>query len=79
MKPNDFANYLRIAKASLNETINHLLKGRRQNYFDAAEVDRVRHLALRAIGATAALRRYLMSCKGKFPWETQSPSQNPRA
>lgn len=69
VKPNDFANFLRIARASLNETKNHLRKGRRLNYFSQDDFDRLHILTCRAIGATSALRRYLLSCGGKLPWE----------
>jgi four helix bundle protein len=69
LNPKDFANFLRIARGSLNETKNHLLKGRRLNYFSESDFDRVHILTCRALGATSALRRYLLACGGKLPWE----------
>jgi four helix bundle protein len=69
-KPN--ANYVSIAKASLEETRNHTYDGFKRNHFDIVERDELLQLLKRAIVATTRLLRYLKSCK-------QAPSGNIKA
>jgi four helix bundle protein len=52
-----FANYLRIARASAMETQNHLLECR--SIFPAADVQRMFELTRRTMAALASLIRYL--------------------
>ena len=67
--PNEFANYLRFAKASHMETQNHLRHGLKQKYFSEADFQQAMRLSKRALGATKGLQRYLRSCKGRLPWD----------
>jgi four helix bundle protein len=53
--PGDFANFLRMARASLCESQTHLDRGARRKYWTPEQVSRVRTLANRAIGATTNL------------------------
>jgi four helix bundle protein len=71
--PKENAQYCRIAKASIDETKNHLLHGRTEQYFDEVNTLAGVRLARRARGATIGLIRYLESCKGRLPWD-QPPS-----
>ena len=64
--PNQNAPYVRIAKGSLEETVNHLLKGKRRKYFAPDDFNKAFRLAKRAIGATTRYLLYLESC-GKDP------------
>jgi len=59
--PADFANYVRMAKGSLNETKSHLRSARCQGLITEATLLRVLDMFYRAIGATSALGRYLRS------------------
>ena len=71
--PRDFARFLRIARGSLLETRNHILKGKAQGYFTDEESERMLRLQSRATGAVTRLMRYLDSCKGKAPtdWDAE--------
>ncbi len=55
--PADFANFLRMARASLGESQTHLERGSRRNYWSEEEVQRARALGDRAIGATTNLMK----------------------
>jgi four helix bundle protein len=78
-EPKDFANFTRMAKASLMETQNHLLHGSAENYFSKADYQRAWRLSKRALGATKGLHRYLRSCRGRLPWDPRNPNPgNPR-
>jgi four helix bundle protein len=70
--PNQNAPYVRIAKSSLDETVNHLLHGNRQKYFSKADFAKIYRLAKRALGATTAYLLYLDSC-GKDPVPPSKP------
>jgi four helix bundle protein len=63
--PADCANYIRMAKGSLNETKNHLLKAKRKKFITDAEFGPAMKLFFRAVGATAGLGRYLRSPQAK--------------
>ena len=71
--PNQNAPYVRIAKGSLEETVNHLMKGKRRKYFAADDFNKAFRLAKRALGATTRYLLYLESC-GKEP---PDPESNP--
>jgi four helix bundle protein len=60
-KPN--ARHVSIAKASLEETKNHILDGFQRNHFDLAERDALLKLHKRAVIATTRYLRYLKSCR----------------
>jgi four helix bundle protein len=66
-KPREFAQFLRIARASLIETRNHLQDGRTKKYFTEEDTEHLLKLQLRATIAATRLLRYLESCKGKAP------------
>jgi four helix bundle protein len=53
--PGDFANFLRMARASLCESQTHLDRGFRRKYWPPEQADRARKLSDRAIGATTNL------------------------
>jgi four helix bundle protein len=84
--PKDFANFTRMAKASLMETQNHLMHGLEEKYFSKADYERAWRLSKRALGATRGLHNYLRSCKGRLPWDprnkqrgsTELPEPEPR-
>jgi four helix bundle protein len=54
-RPADFANFLRMARASLGEAQTHLERGRRRSYGSEETVARARKLSDRALGATTRL------------------------
>src|SRR5262245_37176176 len=76
-KPKDHANFCRIAKASLEETRNHLFHGRNARYFSEQDFTEAMRLTRRAIGATVGLIKYLDSCKGRLPWDSPPKSRRP--
>jgi four helix bundle protein len=51
-RPRDFARFLEIAHASLDETRNHLHDGYARGYLVPAGHDRLVHLSIRALAAT---------------------------
>jgi four helix bundle protein len=59
--PRDFARFLRIAKASLTEFLDHLGRALSKRLVDAAEFEELSQIAKRARGACTALIRYLES------------------
>jgi four helix bundle protein len=73
--PRENANYVRWAKASLQETRNHLRHGHRQRYFSAEDFEAALTLAKRALGATTRYWQYLDSCEGNVPG--QPPAKRP--
>jgi four helix bundle protein len=72
-KPKPFAQFLRIARGSLDETRNHLLDGQRRRYFDDEEVSRLVALQNRASAAITGLIKYLESCDPAGPPWTRTP------
>jgi four helix bundle protein len=60
-KPNEFVNFLSYAKASIDETKNHILDGFESGYFTREECDGMLLLARRTLGAIRGLMRYLES------------------
>jgi four helix bundle protein len=60
-KPN--ANFVSIAKGSLEETRNHIYDGFRRNHFDIEQRDALLKLTRRALVATTRYLLYLKGCK----------------
>lgn len=65
--PRENAYYVRIAKASLLETQNHLLDGQNRNFWTEALFRRAWRLSCRATKAIVPYLLYLESCDGKIP------------
>ena len=61
--PRDFANFVRIAKASLSELIDHLREANACGYTTAEETAELIELAKRARGAATGLIQYLEHAK----------------
>ena len=61
-KPRQFAKYLRIARASAMETLNHTIEGRTKKYFAPQDAERFARLSRRVIKGTSSLIGYLDSC-----------------
>ena len=78
-KPKQHANFVLIAKASLEETKNHLLHGRSKSYFSVEDFERAMRLNRRALGATVRFHQYLESCKGLLPWEDPTKQNSRRS
>ena len=57
----DFAHFVRIARGSVGEVINHLIDARDQGLISATELEMTSRLAKRAIKAASGLIRYLES------------------
>lgn len=78
--PRENARFVRIARRSLMETMNHLMDGRKQGYFDRARADKLLHLNRRALGATTSLLRYLDGLKGEPPtgWSKEASANEAR-
>jgi len=76
--PNDNAQFLRVARASLMETQNHLLHGKTRNYFSAEAFERAWILSRRALGATTRLMQYQISCDGQVPGQPKRRTKRPR-
>jgi four helix bundle protein len=55
----EFARFVRIARASLQETQNHLIDARDQGLVDAEEFTRLWQLSDEALAVTTALLKYL--------------------
>ena len=53
--PGEFAQYLKWARASLMETMNHLIDGRDRGYLEPAVYQRLTNLARAALKATTNL------------------------
>jgi four helix bundle protein len=61
------ANHVRIAKASLTETQNHLKHGRTQNYWTPTDYETAWRLSCRTMKATTNYLRYLERCGNELP------------
>jgi four helix bundle protein len=57
----DFARFVRIAKASLLEVLNHLIDAHRKGHITAEELDRGDHAVKKALKAVNGLIRHLES------------------
>ena len=65
-RPRAFANFVRIARASLLETRTLLQEGQSKKYFTAVQVTPLLRLQARAAKAAARLIQYLESCPDDF-------------
>jgi four helix bundle protein len=61
----EFAQFMKVAKGSLNETLNHLSHGRSENYFSQEDFIEARRLNCRAIRAANRLHAYLRADRDK--------------
>ena len=66
-RPREFAFFVRIARASLLETRNHLQDGRNKKYFTEGDAADLLKLQVRATIAATRLLKYLDSCDGNVP------------
>jgi len=64
-KHRDFARFVRIAKASEVEMLDHLLEAHTSGYVDANELAALEHLTKKAIKAANGLIRYLENTPDK--------------
>ena len=60
----EFSRFARIARASEEEVLNHLLAAQRKKYISTAECDEGAHAARKALKAVNGLIRYLDSTPG---------------
>ena len=68
-KPNEFVNFLSYAKASIDESKNHILDGFESGYFTREECDGMLLLVRRTLGAVRGLMRYLESPAAALAFE----------
>jgi four helix bundle protein len=68
-KPNEFVNFLSYAKASIDESKNHILDGFESGYFTREECDGMLLLVRRTLGAIRGLMRYLESPAAALAFE----------
>jgi four helix bundle protein len=76
--PGDFANFVRMARGSLGEVRNQLKHAHSKGYLSDAEFEESFRLCRRAMGATTALRLYLMSLPKNFDPRKVDPSTSDR-
>jgi len=78
--PPDFANFLRIARGSLGEVQNQLLHAKMRSYLDDEQFRELSRLCRRALGASRALRLYLLSLPKNFdPRNTRLDVREPKS
>jgi four helix bundle protein len=65
--PTQNARYVTIARASLQETLNHVLDAAQRGYINGDERNAILRLNKRALGATGSYLSYLKSCKQAPP------------
>jgi four helix bundle protein len=75
--PRENAYFVRVAKASLAETQDALLKCRRRKYWPPADFERAWRLSCRTMKAVPNYLRYLESCDGEIPGKPQPPDPPP--
>ena len=75
--PGDFANFVRIAKSSLSEFIEHMKEAEDCGYTTPAETAELVVLAKRARGAATGLIRYLTHAKPPPPRATRKRRRPP--
>ena len=74
----DFARFVRMAKASESEVVNHLIDAFDQGLITEEELVSTRHLARRAMGAAIGLIRHLeTTAEPQQTWNRRNP-RNPR-
>ena len=80
-KHKEFLFFLRIARGSLGEVLNHLLDAHQQRFITDGELFSTERLAKRAIKATTSLMRYLESTPDPKPPKppTRKPPDEPEA
>jgi len=71
--PKEFSRFLRIAAASLHETMSHLHHALDRGYLTSADHLRLSRLAKRAIKANLGLRKYLARCSPPDPFNDSRP------
>ena len=78
-RPRDNARFVRIALGSLGETANHLNDAFEEKYIEEGEYQNVSKLARRALAATIAWHRHLMTCPERAPdrHPSKPASENP--
>jgi four helix bundle protein len=76
-RPRAFAQFVRIARASLLETRNLLQEGQSKSYFNEPDVEPLLRLQERALKATTKFLRYLESCNGEAPTDWAYPPDTP--
>jgi four helix bundle protein len=74
----EFAHFLRIASASLQETKNHLRDARARGYLSNVEYRRLEALTLRAIKATNRFIAYLVRSEAPAPYGTDTNTRGPK-
>jgi four helix bundle protein len=74
-KPRPFAQFLRVARASLMETRSQLQDAIASGYFSEEVTGPLFSLQLRALAGCTRLIKYLESCKGEAPagWDPNNP------
>ena len=65
-RPRDFARFLTIARASLDEARNHLIDGIDRGYWTEADLREINVLMKRTVSAIVALKKYLENCDPDF-------------
>jgi four helix bundle protein len=76
-RPRDAARFVRVAIASLQETMNHLGHARKQRYISQPELEALQTLAGRAKGASTRWLAYLENCPPDGPKRRKEPRTNP--
>jgi four helix bundle protein len=61
-RPKEFAYFVRIARGSLGETMNHIQDAATKNYLTEAQSAELMVLVKRCLGATTKFLAYLESC-----------------
>ena len=77
MRPRQFARHLRIARASIMETANHIHNGAKK-HFSESETERLLILVKRTLGAMRNLLKYLDSCPPDLNWRNSPRDRTTR-
>jgi four helix bundle protein len=67
--PSEFNHFLSYAKASIDETKNHIQDGLESGYFTTEDAERMLTLVRRTLGAIRGLMRYLESPAAALAFE----------
>jgi four helix bundle protein len=70
-RPKEFARFLEIAHASLDETRNHLHDALRRKYLSLEDHRELVRLTMRALAANMGLIRYLQKCDPRNPFASE--------